>query len=178
MQCYIGDTGVTAEEISTRRPTFVPPWPSAPLLSPSPPLSLYPVVCPPTLESLLTANFFQPPPPPPHSLVDLPPQVEATRGQSPLSIYEFPITSTMTPRRRCRKAHARTDDPPCSHASQCPQGRNLDSSGENIKQMRYAHAGRGTWAPDPSLSPHPHKTSKQPASPDLPARALHPDCMA
>lgn len=30
--------------------------------SPIPPLSLYPVLCPPTLESLLTADFFQPPP--------------------------------------------------------------------------------------------------------------------
>lgn len=147
--------------------------------SPIPPLSLYPVLCPPTLESLLTADFFQPPPP--HSLFDLPTQVEATRRQS-LSIYRILITSTMTPRRRCRKAHARTDDPPCPHASQCPQGRNLDSSAENIKQMRHAHAGRGTWGSRPIQPgnllplppPHPHKTSEQTASPDLPARATPP----
>lgn len=183
MQCYIGYTGVTAEEISTRRPTFVPPRPSAPLLPPSP-------LSPCTLSSALPHSRASSPPissnRPPHSLFDLPTQVEATRRQS-LSIYRILITSTMTPRRRCRKAHARTDDPPCPHASQCPQGRNLDSSAENIKQMRHAHAGRGTWGSRPiqpgnllPLPPHPHKTSEQTASPDLPARATPPppDCMA
>lgn len=178
MQCYIGYTGVTAEEISTRRPTFVPPWPSAPLLPPSP-LPSFPVPCRlPSHTREPPHRRFLPTAPPPDPLVDLPPQVEATRGQSFLCIYQFPISSTMTPRRRCRKAHAhaRTDDPPCPHASQCPQGRNLDSSAENIKQMRHAHAGRGTW-PSTSLPIHTKARNKL-ASPDLPARAIHPDCMA